>query len=36
MNLPMPDVFVIDDLAPIGQIIDQMLAIIGASDAEEW
>jgi uncharacterized protein (DUF433 family) len=35
-NLPMPGVFVVDDQAPIGVIIDELLAIIGASTAAEW
>jgi hypothetical protein len=35
-GLPMPGVFIIDDLAPIGDIIDELLTIIGASDAAEW
>jgi hypothetical protein len=35
-NLPMPGVFIIDDLASIGEIIDELVTIIGASDAAEW
>ncbi|MEP7292817.1 MAG: DUF5615 family PIN-like protein [Chloroflexota bacterium] len=35
-NLPMPGVFVIDDLAPLSEIIAELLTIMGASDAEEW
>lgn len=35
-NLPMPGVFIIDDLAPIGEVIEELVTIIGASDVIEW
>lgn len=33
---PMLGVFIVDDQASIGQIIDDLLTIIGASEPEEW
>lgn len=35
-NQPMPGVFIIDNLAPIGEVIDELVIIISASDASEW
>ena len=35
-NLPMPGVLIIDDHAPIGEIIAELVTIVLASDAEEW
>ena len=35
-SLPMPGVFIVDDLAPIGRVIDDLLLVIGASDPTEW
>lgn len=35
-SLPMPGVFIIDDLAPIGEIVEELLTMIGASNAAEW
>lgn len=33
---PLPGVFVVDDQAPMGQVIDDLLIVLGASDADEW
>jgi hypothetical protein len=33
---PMPGVFIINDQLPIGQVIEELLIIVGASDASEW
>lgn len=32
----MPGIFVIHDDIPVGQVIEDLLAIVGASDAKEW
>jgi hypothetical protein len=34
--LPMAGVLIVDDLAPIGEVIDELVTIIGASDDAEW
>jgi hypothetical protein len=33
---PMAGVFVVDDLAPIGAVLDDLAAIVGASRQSEW
>ncbi len=33
---PLPGVFVVNDQAPMGQVIDDLLIVLGASDASEW
>jgi predicted nuclease of predicted toxin-antitoxin system len=33
---PLPGVFVVNDQAPMGQVIDDLLTILGASDTSEW
>jgi hypothetical protein len=33
---PLPGVFVVNDQAPFGQIIDDLLLVMGASEAGEW
>lgn len=35
-GLSMPGVFIVRDALPIGQVIEQLLMILGASEAEEW
>lgn len=32
----MPGVFAINDDIPLGQVIEELLTVIGASDAGEW
>lgn len=32
----LPGVFIVNDQAPMGQVIDDLLTILGASDASEW
>lgn len=32
----LPGVFVVDDQAPAGQVINDLLIILGASDVNEW
>lgn len=33
---PLPGVFIVNDQAPMGQVIDDLLIVLGASDAGEW
>src|SRR4051812_26049205 len=35
-NLPMPGVFAVNNQMPLGQAIDELLTMLGASDAGEW
>lgn len=35
-GLPMPGLFIADDRAPIGQLIDDLVSLDGASSHEEW
>jgi hypothetical protein len=36
VGLPMPGVFYIRSLLPVGQAIEALLLVLGASDASEW
>ena len=33
---PLPGVFVVNDQAPTGQVIDDLLIVLSASEADEW
>jgi hypothetical protein len=35
-DLPIPGIFVIATLAPIGKVIEELAIIVAASDASEW
>jgi len=35
-GLPMPGVILVSITLPIGQVIEELLTILGASDPEEW